>query len=137
MLEEYAEYYTADDERVKNYASTTTTNNEHDFVDIINDYCLREKCVRFDKRISNSENRFKKIDKHIRKIMQRQVAMEVLETYEDTLVSTFSASPDSVYISKLPTSFDRLLMHGICQYFDLNAKSTLFEFKNEIFLIYH
>jgi hypothetical protein len=70
-----------------------------------------------------SEEKFKKIDKNIRNLLSRQVAIDTLENYEEKLVSTFSILPDGVYISELPSSFDRLILHGVCQYLDLKSKS--------------
>ena len=55
--------------------------------------------------------------------MRRQVAIETVEDYEEKLIKTFSLLPDSIFISELASSFDRLILHGICQYFDLSSKS--------------
>lgn len=74
-----------------------------------------------------SEEKFKKVDKHIRNLLKRQVAIDTLENYEEKLVSAFSLLPDSVYVSELPSSFDRLILHGICQYLELKSKSMTFD----------
>jgi hypothetical protein len=46
-----------------------------------------------------------------------------LEDYEEKVVTTFSCSPDSVYVGVCPSSYDRLLLHGISQYLSLKSKS--------------
>jgi hypothetical protein len=116
-----------------------TTGSDDDYV-VLNEY-LREKNVNLskkmicqekkkhifpyfkDKRLEISESSFQKIDKHIRGILKRQVAIDMLVNYEEKLIETFSVIPDGVYISNPPSSFDRLIIHGVCQYFDLNSKS--------------
>jgi len=76
-----------------------------------------------DIKMRKSNSQFDRIDKNIKDVLKRQVDFHKLVDYEDKIVSTFSVSPDSVYISQLPSSFDRMLIHGICQYFDLHSKS--------------
>jgi len=116
LLDDFVEYY-HDRENCMN----RTTGSDDDYV-ILNEF-LREKNVNLNKRLVISESSYQKIDKHIRGILKRQVAIDMLVNYEEKLISTFSVIPDGVYISNLPTSFDRLIMHGVCQYFDLNSKS--------------
>jgi signal transduction histidine kinase len=66
---------------------------------------------------------FTKIDKNIRDVFKRSFSHEKLCELEDIILNTFTNSPDSIYISKLPESFDRMVLHGICQYFSLSSKS--------------
>lgn len=68
---------------------------------------------------------FTKIDKNIRDVFKRSFSHEKLCELEEIILNTFSNSPDSIYISKLPDSFDRMVLHGICQYFSLSSKSKL------------
>ena len=44
---------------------------------------------------------------------------------EEEVTEFFKMWPSSVFISELPSSFDRLLMHALCQYLDLKSKSKL------------
>ena len=135
-IDDFVEYY-HDKEKLNR-----TTSSDDDYEVIVNDY-LKEKYVNLgksyyriiiyvfiislffskDKRLVLSEEKFKNIDKHIRNLLRRQVAINTLENYEEKLVSTFSLLPDGVYISELPSSFDRLILHGVCQYLDLKSKS--------------
>ncbi|PWA21188.1 hypothetical protein CCH79_00009351, partial [Gambusia affinis] len=46
-----------------------------------------------------------------------------LEVIEENLLSFFSAEPHSVYTTILSSSFERLLLHAICQYMDLVSAS--------------
>ncbi|TRY97486.1 hypothetical protein DNTS_008217, partial [Danionella cerebrum] len=47
----------------------------------------------------------------------------VLEGLESGLLGFFVAHPNSVYITKLCSSYERLLLHAICQYMDLTSAS--------------
>ncbi|KAM4548834.1 R3H domain-containing protein 4 [Odontesthes bonariensis] len=68
---------------------------------------------------------FKRIDRRLRLTLRRkQIPMGMLEVLEENLVSFFSANPGSVYTTNLSSSFERLLLHAICQYMDLVSAST-------------
>ncbi len=76
-----------------------------------------------ERNLNRGEKLFQKIDKQIREILKRRIALLKLEDYEDSIVSTFSDSPDTVYIKTCPSSYDRMLIHGVSQYLCLNSKS--------------
>lgn len=46
-----------------------------------------------------------------------------LENHEEELVAWFTEDPHSVWVSHLPNSFERLLLHAVSQYLDLNSSS--------------
>ncbi|RXN06936.1 R3H domain-containing 4-like protein [Labeo rohita] len=48
----------------------------------------------------------------------------VLEGLESDLLRFFMAHPHSIYITKLSSSYERLLLHAICQYMDLTSASS-------------
>uniref|UniRef100_A0A9J7X8L8 R3H domain containing 4 n=1 Tax=Cyprinus carpio carpio TaxID=630221 RepID=A0A9J7X8L8_CYPCA len=48
----------------------------------------------------------------------------VLEGLESDLLGFFMADPHSIYITKLSNSYERLLLHAICQYMDLTSASS-------------
>ncbi|XP_014389419.1 PREDICTED: R3H domain-containing protein 4-like [Myotis brandtii] len=48
---------------------------------------------------------------------------ETLETWEERLLRFFSVSPQAVYTAMLDNSFERLLLHAVCQYMDLISAS--------------
>lgn len=50
--------------------------------------------------------------------------MGTLEVLEEHLLSFFNAQPHSVYTTNLASSFERLLLHAVCQYMDLVSAST-------------
>lgn len=50
--------------------------------------------------------------------------MGVLEGLESDLLGFFMAHPHSIYITKLSNSYERLLLHAICQYMDLTSASS-------------
>ena len=45
---------------------------------------------------------------------------------EEEVTGFFKMWPSSVFVSELPSSFDRLLMHALCQYLDLKSRSKNF-----------
>jgi len=47
----------------------------------------------------------------------------MLAHFEEDVVSFFKEWPTSVYISKLGSSFERMLLHALCQYLDLKSRS--------------
>ncbi|XP_013862742.1 R3H domain-containing protein 4 [Austrofundulus limnaeus] len=65
-----------------------------------------------------------RIDRRLRVTLRRkQIPMGKLEVLEENLLSFFSAEPRSVYTTILSSSFERLLLHAICQYMDLVSAS--------------
>ncbi|MED6287681.1 hypothetical protein CHARACLAT_018754 [Characodon lateralis] len=68
---------------------------------------------------------FHRIDRRLRATLRRkQIPMGTLEVIEENLLSFFSADPQSVYTTILSSSFERLLLHAICQYMDLVSANT-------------
>ncbi|XP_032250442.1 R3H domain-containing protein 4 [Phoca vitulina] len=57
---------------------------------------------------------------------------ETLETWEERLLRFFSVSPQAVYTAMLDNSFERLLLHAICQYMDLISASADLEGKRQM-----
>ncbi|KAK5607826.1 hypothetical protein CRENBAI_010505 [Crenichthys baileyi] len=67
---------------------------------------------------------FHRIDRRLRATLRRkQIPMGTLEVIEENLLGFFSADPQSVYTTILSSSFERLLLHAICQYMDLVSAS--------------
>ncbi|XP_066551439.1 R3H domain-containing protein 4 [Amia ocellicauda] len=68
---------------------------------------------------------FQRIDRRLRSTLKRkQIPMGTLEVLEEQLLRFFSAEPHSVYTTKLGSSFERLLLHAVCQYMDLVSASS-------------
>ncbi|XP_048832879.1 R3H domain-containing protein 4 isoform X1 [Brienomyrus brachyistius] len=63
---------------------------------------------------------FQRIDRRLRTVLRRRhVPMGMLEVLEEDLLRFFVAHPRSVYTTKLASSYERLLLHAVCQYMDL------------------
>lgn len=63
---------------------------------------------------------FQRISRRLRAVLKRsRIPMGTLETWEERLLRFFSVSPQAVYTAMLDSSFERLLLHAICQYMDL------------------
>ncbi|XP_029285307.1 R3H domain-containing protein 4 [Cottoperca gobio] len=68
---------------------------------------------------------FQRIDRRLRATLKRkQIPMGTLEILEENLLSFFIAQSHSVYTTNLASSFERLLLHAVCQYMDLVSAST-------------
>ncbi|XP_028301018.1 R3H domain-containing protein 4 [Gouania willdenowi] len=73
----------------------------------------------------NAQNCFQRIDRRLRTTLKRkQVPLGTLEVLEEDLLSFFNSQPRSVYLTSLTSSFERLLLHAICQYMDLVSASS-------------
>nr|XP_060485680.1 R3H domain-containing protein 4 isoform X2 [Panthera onca] len=71
---------------------------------------------------------FQRISRRLRTVLKRsRIPMETLETWEERLLRFFSVSPQAVYTAMLDNSFERLLLHAICQYMDLISASDFGE----------
>ncbi|XP_026076917.1 R3H domain-containing protein 4-like [Carassius auratus] len=68
---------------------------------------------------------FQRIDRRLRvTLRRRQIPMGVLEGLESSLLGFFMAHPHSIYITKLSSSYERLLLHAVCQYMALTSASS-------------
>ncbi|XP_033821258.1 R3H domain-containing protein 4 [Periophthalmus magnuspinnatus] len=68
---------------------------------------------------------FQRIDRRLRATLRkRQVPIGTVEVLEEKLLSFFNTQPTSVYTTSLSSSFERLLLHAVCQYMDLVSLST-------------
>ncbi|XP_029356351.1 R3H domain-containing protein 4 [Echeneis naucrates] len=73
----------------------------------------------------SAQDCFQRIDRRLRATLRRrQIPMGILEALEKNLLSFFNTQPRSVYTTNLSSSFERLLLHAICQYMDLVSAST-------------
>ncbi|WAR24782.1 R3HD4-like protein [Mya arenaria] len=81
-----------------------------------------------DKRASHpgfsAEECFQRVDKNIRSMLRRRHRpMGMLVRLEEEVVSFFTEWPNSVYVQRLSNSYERMMLHALCQYLQLNAKS--------------
>ncbi|ETE68975.1 hypothetical protein L345_05225 [Ophiophagus hannah] len=57
---------------------------------------------------------------------------ETLEGLEEELLAFFSTNPQAVYTAMMDNSFERLLLHALCQYMDLVSASSNYEGKRQM-----
>ncbi|XP_038068204.1 R3H domain-containing protein 4-like [Patiria miniata] len=70
------------------------------------------------------EESFQRINSRLRTMLRRKhLPKGMLQNHEDDLVPWFTDDPGAVFISHINCSFDRLLMHAVCQYLDLQSIS--------------
>lgn len=58
--------------------------------------------------------------------IRKNLSIEIVKCCEEDLISFFQNTPSDIYIKHPPTSFDRLLLHGIAQYHRLHSISMYF-----------
>lgn len=76
---------------------------------------------------------FQRISRRLRAVLKRsRIPMDTLETWEERLLRFFSVSPQAVYTAMLDNSFERLLLHAVCQYMDLISASADLEGKRQM-----
>ncbi|XP_053906414.1 R3H domain-containing protein 4 isoform X1 [Cuculus canorus] len=67
---------------------------------------------------------FQRISRRLRSTLKRgRIPMGTLEGLEEELLGFFSVTPHSVYTALMDNSFERLLLHALCQYMDLVSAS--------------
>ncbi|XP_041359385.1 R3H domain-containing protein 4-like [Gigantopelta aegis] len=72
----------------------------------------------------SAEACYNRIDRKLRLIFKRRhLPVGLLATLEEDIVSFFKEWPCSVYVSKLTSSFERMMVHALCQYLDLHSQS--------------
>jgi len=74
---------------------------------------------------------FDKIDKNIKAILKsKESSLDLVEKYEYELISNLIVSDDdnkkmqSYLIENLSCSFERMVLHGVCQYHSFDSKSV-------------
>ncbi|XP_072295209.1 R3H domain-containing protein 4 [Eucyclogobius newberryi] len=73
----------------------------------------------------SAHDRFQRIDRRLRATLRkRQVPIGTVEVLEQNLLCFFNTQPKAVYTTSLSSSFERLLLHAVCQYMDLVSLST-------------
>ncbi|XP_057696753.1 R3H domain-containing protein 4 isoform X2 [Corythoichthys intestinalis] len=87
------------------------------------------RCLLKDQRNVNpaftAQECFQRIDRRLRSTLRRkQIPVGTLEGLEESLLSFFLSQPHSVYTTHLSSSFERLLLHAVCQYMDLVSSSS-------------
>ncbi|XP_074128785.1 R3H domain-containing protein 4 [Sminthopsis crassicaudata] len=76
---------------------------------------------------------FQRINRRLRSTLKRgRIPMDTLEGLEGKLLRFFSVTPRSVYTAMMDSSFERLLLHALCQYMDLVSASSDFEGRRQM-----
>ncbi|XP_028403829.1 R3H domain-containing protein 4-like [Dendronephthya gigantea] len=71
-----------------------------------------------------AEKKFQNVDHKIKLTLKgRNISMSGLKYFEEEMLSVFKDMNETVLISLIPSSMDRLLIHGICQYMNLSSES--------------
>ncbi|KAL8177695.1 UNVERIFIED_CONTAM: R3H domain-containing protein 4 [Gekko kuhli] len=68
---------------------------------------------------------FQRISRRLRMTLKRgRIPTGTLECLEEEILAFFSVRPHSVYTAMMDNSFERLLLHALCQYMDLVSASS-------------
>lgn len=75
--------------------------------------------------MATAEKSFSRIDGHLKRTLTKKgISLGTLKHYEKELISFFSDDPNAVMISNIPSSFNRLLVHGLCQFLGLTSTTV-------------
>ncbi|XP_046849043.1 R3H domain-containing protein 4-like [Xenia sp. Carnegie-2017] len=67
---------------------------------------------------------FQNVEHKIKSTLKgRNISMSGLKYFEQELLYFFNQTQETVLISLIPSSMDRLIIHGICQYLNLSSQS--------------
>ncbi|CAL1546341.1 unnamed protein product [Lymnaea stagnalis] len=67
---------------------------------------------------------YNRVDRNIRSLLKRrQLPMGMLANLEREIVTFFHDFPTSVFVSSISSSFERMLLHALCQYLNLYSQS--------------
>ncbi|KAK8726520.1 hypothetical protein OTU49_010288 [Cherax quadricarinatus] len=73
----------------------------------------------------NEEQRFGLLKPQMKSLLKkRHLPLGILSYLEEEVVALFTSDPSTVYITQELTSFERLLLHALCQYNFLSSKSA-------------
>lgn len=68
---------------------------------------------------------YRRVERHLRNaVTKKHVPLGLLEKLEDEVTTFFEKWPSSKYTSVLSSSYERLLMHALCQYLGLLSQSV-------------
>ncbi|XP_071116891.1 R3H domain-containing protein 4-like [Haliotis cracherodii] len=71
-----------------------------------------------------AEECYRKVDRKLKDLLKRrQLPMGMLENLEEEIVSFFKEWPSSVFVARLASSYERMLIHALCQFLDLRSQS--------------
>ncbi|KAK7069904.1 hypothetical protein SK128_024820 [Halocaridina rubra] len=74
---------------------------------------------------STPEYHFSVVEPYVRSALKKKnMPLGILYYLEEEILGTFNEDPTAIYISAELTSFERLILHGLCQYNRLKSKST-------------
>ncbi|ESO92929.1 hypothetical protein LOTGIDRAFT_239569 [Lottia gigantea] len=81
-----------------------------------------------DKRVVHpaftAEESFQRLHSSFKKLLRRRhIPLGLLEKLEDEIMTFFRDWPNSVFISEITCSFERLLLHHLCQFLCLHSSS--------------
>ncbi|KAK7099677.1 R3H domain-containing protein 4-like [Littorina saxatilis] len=72
----------------------------------------------------SAEECFERVDKNLRSMLtRRHLPLGMVAQLEKEVVDFFNDCPGSVYVSHLASSFERLLLHAVCQFLGLHCHS--------------
>ncbi|GFN95035.1 R3h domain-containing protein 4-like [Plakobranchus ocellatus] len=67
---------------------------------------------------------YERVDRNLRALLKRrQLPMGMLANLEREIVSFFHEFPTSVFLSDISNSYERMLLHALCQYLNLRSQS--------------
>ncbi|XP_074599657.1 R3H domain-containing protein 4-like [Brevipalpus obovatus] len=105
-------------------SSSSISENDENNLNSNNDYKRQSRDKRAQHPAFTAQQCFSRIDNYLKGLLKKKhIPMTLLESIEKEVIDFFSAAPVSTYKSCLPSGFERLLLHALCQYLDLKCQS--------------
>lgn len=100
-----------------NAESSSEDHSEAGVLQVSDCRCVHPAC--------NEEQRFGLLKPQMKSLLKkRHLPLGILSYLEEEVVALFTSDPSMVYITQELTSFERLLLHALCQYNFLSSKSA-------------
>ncbi|KAL3869423.1 hypothetical protein ACJMK2_042107 [Sinanodonta woodiana] len=98
--------------------------DKNDMSDQVDDSWEKVEDLRAKHPAFSAERCFQRLDKNIRVVLRRRhLPLGMLAGLEEEVVNFFTKWPTYLYISQQSSSYERMILHGVCQYLDLKSQS--------------
>ncbi|GFR91582.1 R3H domain-containing protein 4-like [Elysia marginata] len=105
-----------EDEKVAEHEGGSPRNSEDVWVMILD--------KRSDHPAYSPKKCYERVDRNLRALLKRrQLPLGMLANLEREIVTFFHEFPTSVFLSDISNSYERMLLHALCQYLNLRSQS--------------
>ncbi|KAK3579860.1 hypothetical protein CHS0354_025764 [Potamilus streckersoni] len=111
-------------DRMSSKANPSNSSTQSHMSDQVNDSWQEVEDLRAKHPAFSAKQCFQRLDKNIRVLLQRRhLPLGMLAGLEEEVVNFFTKWPTYLYICQQSSSYERMILHGVCQYLDLSSQS--------------